>query len=245
MKRLTRIVLWLTAFALLFVILAEVSLIVSNHRTRQRAESLLRSFGRLKLGESALEDLRPILRSFNAQKSGYDSGCPSADAVYSIRISNDAIDYLGLHFPVLQAVGIRPWGVVALLTFTGGRLCSFLYEAGAVLPQNGPGTEIKITTFMEPDGTSSTQHPDYDIGYYTNLHGVRGLRVVVTPRATEQEIQRAFTYDFSCFTTFRGCQLFCQIAPLVSEDASRRHQSEELPVPVEEANDPRCAAADK
>lgn len=239
MNRAKRIALWLFFSVVFLAALSQLAVAVSNHRTKRRAESLLNSMRALKLGQSTMQEVQPILQSFNAQESGYDSGCPTADAAYSIRISNDAIGYLGLHVPVLRRAGIRPWGVVALLTVARGRLCSFLY--GAAWVSNEPGAEKKVTTFMEPVGTATISHPNYRIDYYSSSHGLRGLRAILTPQSTEEETKRAFTYDLSCFATFHGCQLFCQIVPLVSKDAFERHQLEGLPAPAEEAGDPRCA----
>jgi len=63
------------------------------------------------------------------------------------------------------------------------------------------------------------------------------------PEATEEERRRAFTYDFSCVTRFRGCRQPCEIAPLVWQDVYQQSLNSGWTTLVEEASDPHCKFA--
>lgn len=221
----------------------ETAFLYNNRRTRQRAQFLLGSLRGLRIGDSTIEDARPLLNLYRAEKLvGDDSSCPPGQTTYAIRIANDMINKLGSRYPVLRKVGARPWGIIASLTFAGDKLCKFDYSARAVLQSSEPGAEISVTTYMQSASEAPAAHPDYliVIGYDRKPYLVHRTRVVLTPKATAEEVAHAFSYDLSCFTAIRGCQTFCQIVPMVANDAFQRHKLERLPIPAEEALHPSC-----
>jgi hypothetical protein len=56
--------------------------------------------------------------------------CPSADSSYSVRIANDSLNQLGMKFPKLRKIGLKPWGVVAMFLLEHGKVCYFEYSFG-------------------------------------------------------------------------------------------------------------------
>ena len=96
------------AAMLVIFLLMQLILFEANMRTRRRAESLLLSMKKLKVGTTTIADVQPLLSSFNATKFSWRSNCPSGDSDYDISVTNALIDRLGDYHPVLLRAGIRP-----------------------------------------------------------------------------------------------------------------------------------------
>jgi hypothetical protein len=78
-------------------------------RNRRRAENLLRDVQTIHVGKSTTEDVTNLLRNY--RDTGYpasSSMCPSADSSYSVRIANDSLNQLGMKFPKLRKIGLKP-----------------------------------------------------------------------------------------------------------------------------------------
>jgi hypothetical protein len=251
--------LYVAVGALLAIVLfAEVALLLVNLRTRHRAESLLASLRMLKLGQSTFEDVQPMLAAYKAQRIRSSSNCPSADSAYGIVIANHVINRIEFDHPQLLRLGLRPVGVSATLSFVGARLCEFRYEVSVLLPGGQYPSKDSMLNSVEVielraqsalqlfDNPVSSDH--YGIFYFdTLLRGTRwpgrtlGMTVTVTPSAPLLDLQRAFAFDLSCFTSLRGCRAFCQIMPLASQDALERHKTEGLHIPEEETKYQGCS----
>ena len=151
------------AAMLVIFLLMQLILFEANMRTRRRAESLLLSMKKLKVGTTTIADVQPLLSSFNATKFSWRSNCPSGDSDYDISVTNALIDRLGDYHPVLLRAGIRPGGVGAVLSFKGDRLCGFSYSVGTLL--SGSQYPLQIPSLNDAHliavgGTSTVQIPN-------------------------------------------------------------------------------------
>jgi len=230
--RFLRIVAGLITAAFLF----QAVLFSANLRTRWKAERLLESLRRLRVGSSTFADAQPVLSGYHAEEIPSGSACPSADAAYGVRISNNLISGLGSHLPDLLWVGVRPWGFSAVLSFKAGTLCAAHYSASLLLPRDQYAAaalgDLENVDLVELSAeTTVQQHLDtknYEIrSFQTLLRGFRkngryiGLQVMVTPDAAQSEIDHALAFDLSCLASLRGCRALCQLLPLAFEDALR------------------------
>jgi hypothetical protein len=94
-----------------FVVAAVLSCLIFaiQSRNRRRAENLLRDVQTIHVGKSTTEDVTNLLRNY--RDTGYpasSSMCPSADSSYSVRIANDSLNQLGMKFPKLRKIGLKP-----------------------------------------------------------------------------------------------------------------------------------------
>ena len=116
-----------------FVVAAVLSCLIFaiQSRNRRKAENLLRDVQTIHVGKSKTEDVTNLLRNY--RDTGYpasSSMCPSADSSYSVRIANDSLNQLGMKFPKLRKIGLKPWGVVAMFLLEHGKVCYFEYSFG-------------------------------------------------------------------------------------------------------------------
>jgi len=213
---------------------AEGLLFASNVHVRHRAESLLHSVRELKLGESKLAEVEPVVSAYGAQQYGSSSSCPAADVGYATRVANDTVDRLGMSHPILYRFGIHPSGVVATFLFEKGRLCSLTFTVSVITHNGSTRQEIWATTTEQPVGALGASHSEYDIAFPL-VHGyIKHLSAVITPNTNTGDRARAFGYDLSCLAAFQGCQGLRQILPTVWEDAVTRHRTEGLSIPQDE-----------
>lgn len=216
-------------------LISQALLLAANMQTRLRAERLLESLRRLRLGSSSLADAQQILATYHYEEVAHGSACPTADATYGIRVSNNLINGLGSRFPELLWVGVRPWGVSAVLSFKAGTLCAVYYSAGLLLRRDQYAVasgDLEDAQLVELSAETTEQHlstENYQIrSFQTLLRGFRkngryvGLEIVVTPDATQSEIDHALAFDLSCFASLSGCRALCQILPLSYRDALRK-----------------------
>jgi hypothetical protein len=218
------------------VIILEGALVWANFLTRRRAEALLASLQAMKIGDS-IEEVQPILSSYNAQKDT-TANCysvPSA-ASYSIWVTNNTVDYLGYTFPMLLRLGVRPVSFTAMLSFADDRLCQAYYSSG-VLVSGSRFSDEQQKGMMAIELTAATRMVASQKGPPQANYSVRplgsllpgfrwqgwhfGIEAEVTPSATPTEIKHAMTFDFSCFTSIRGCITAGEMLPLVAEDAAQ------------------------
>jgi len=233
----------LTVALVALLTLSQLTLLAANFHTRRRAERLLSSLRTLKVGSSTINDVQTILAGYNPEKIPIDSGCPSGEVAYGVRVSNDFISKIGGNHPILLRAGIRPWGVSAALSFKDGRLCDLHYSTSALLledqyplkiPNMPSGQLIELDT--ETAVQAANGGATYEIRpYRALLRGFResgshlGLNVVVTPDATPSEMDHALAFDLSCFTSFRGCRARCQMLPLATRDAVEKNRNQPIP----------------
>src|SRR5580704_4211165 len=116
-----------------FVVAAVLSCLIFAIQScnRRKAENLLRDVQTIHVGKSTTEDITNLLRNY--RDAGYpasSSMCPSADSSYSVRIANDSLNQLGMKFPKLRKIGLKPWGVVAMFLLERGKVCYFEYSFG-------------------------------------------------------------------------------------------------------------------
>jgi hypothetical protein len=223
------------------VILSMLVLFLANLRARHKAESFLQSVRGLRVGKSTLADIQPVLKAYGGsiQKGVSSSACP--DVSYSVGVGSNLVYRLASAYPSLQKAGFRPWGVSAGFLLKDNRLCDLLLFAGQ---QDDDGFERHVTVEQNESGEYQSRHPDYHIALFLSRGHIRGLRVIVTPKATPTELLHASEFNLSCLTSIRGCRALFQIAPLVAKDALLRHETEGLQVPIDEVGDPSCIPAD-
>src|SRR6266849_6052548 len=209
LKKATRGLFWLLATAFVVVLFAQLAVLVANLRTRRKAESLLTSLRILRIGESRLDDLQPVLRTYRASTIPVSSNCPAADVAYGILVTNETMDTLGLNHPLLLRVGVKPVSATAALSFVSGRLCEFRYSTASLLAgshypsgnsslTSAPILELDAQTAVQAATSQGAKAENYAISYsQARLQGVREsgvnltLRVNVTLSATQAEFQHA------------------------------------------------------
>jgi hypothetical protein len=216
------------------VVIFEAALLSANFHTRRRAQALLASFRSLKIGASTVEEIEPILTSYNAQR-GTTANCYSLNAEsYSIWVTNATVDHLGYTFPMLLRLGVRPVSFTAMLSFADGRLCQARYSSTALVSGSEFSDEqrkgmkaIELTASTRIDASQgASSQSNYNVHNLESLlrglplNGSQlGIEARVTSAATPTEMERAMTFDFSCFTSFGGCNALKQMMPLASADA--------------------------
>jgi hypothetical protein len=260
MKKSLRRIFLLAGMMLIAILIAQLALLAANFRTRRRAESLLSSLQKLKLGTSTFEDVQPLIVNYKAYTNPLGSACPSGDAAYGISISNNTIDALGWN-SLLRDVGVRPVGADATLSFKNGRLCSFVYSPRALLsasryPFREDSRSMTSQLIMIHNRTIVQAQPYNDENYnITRLDTIMrgreagtfvGLLVTITPSATPSEYRHALTFDLSCFTSLQGCRTICQLMPLAFQDYVSKLRTHLEPVPEgfkEESESPTCLEA--
>jgi hypothetical protein len=235
----------LAAVVLVAIAGTEAALFAATLRTRRRAESLVASLRRLRVGTSTFQDVQPLLIAYGAAKLTH-SNCAGGDDGYGIQVMNSTINRLGLSHPMLLNLGVRPWGATAALSFKAGHLCEYRFDLGML----AGGSEYPIEARVSPvplvglDAATTMREPNGDGNYHIRAlqsplreykeGGVRfGLEFDLTPNATQTELQHALTFDLSCFTSFRGCRRFSQVMPLALQDVIHDYETKGLPLPEE------------
>jgi hypothetical protein len=260
MKKIWRCLSLVLGLVLVAILVVGAFQFFANLRTRRKAEALLASMRTLEIGKTTIQDAQHILTSYKADKTRTNCSVPGIG--YSILLSNGVFGRLGLEHPSLLRMGVRPLGVAATMSFAGERLCEFRYLpsatlAGSQLPWKDdmltaqPAVEISVGTAIEmTTHNEGSPHENYTISYFQNLlrsqsGGTRlALRVTASRNATPTELQRALTFDLSCFTSLRGCRTFCQMMPLVTADALQRHKAEGMPIPEIGLQEPKYCSDD-
>jgi hypothetical protein len=229
--------------ALMFTIF--LTIFAVNFTYRKKAEGLLKDIRTLRADLSTTADVERIMsRHGGSPSKSYASFCTPSDGAYDVGTGSQTINQLGRSVPLLSRFGLRQWGTAATVVLRGGRVCYLHYGVGMEDP-NGQW-QWSVESNLMPDGQSDVSGDEqrrYKVGT-RDYKGVRRLRSELTPEATEEERRRAFTYDFSCVTRFRGCRQPCEIAPLVWQDTYQQSLNSGWKTLVEEANDPHCKLAE-
>jgi hypothetical protein len=216
-----------------------------NFKYRKKAEGLLKDIRTLRADKSTTADVERIMsRHGGSPSKSYASFCTPSDGAYDVWTGSQTINRLGRSVPLLSRFGLRQWGTGATVVLRSGRVCYLHYGVGMEDP-NGQW-QWSVESNLIPDGQSDVSGDEqrrYKVGT-RDYKGVRRLRSELTPEATEEERQRAFTYDFSCVTRLRGCRQPCEIAPLVWQDVFQQSLHLGWTLPVEETSDPHCKPAE-
>ena len=240
---------WILQGFVIFTFLILVVLLTSlaiNFRYRRKAERLLQDVQSLRVGQSTTADVLRIMSS-NGGGPGQSSSssCTPKDGAYDVWTGSQSIERLEQSVPVLRRFGLRQWATAATVILREGRVCYVRY--GVDMMDHSGEWEWVIDTKLLPAGqlsVSGTEYSAYRIGT-KDFKGMRMLRSELAPGATEEKRRRAFTYDFSCVTSFRGCRQRCEISPLVWQDVYQDSLQASWKLPIEETSDPRCAFAEK
>ncbi len=234
----------LFAFAVLMLTIF-LAILAVNYTYRKNAEGLLKDIRTLRTAQSTKEDVERIISRHGGSPShSYASFCTPIDGAYVVGTGSQGINRLERVIPILRRFGLRQWSTGATVVLRGGRVCYLHYRVGMEDP-NGQWV-WSVESNLMPDRQSDVsghEQRTYKVGT-RDYKGVRSLRSELTPEATEEERRRAFTYDFSCVTRFRGCRQPCEIAPLVWRDVDEQNLNSGWTTPVEEANDPHCNFAE-
>jgi hypothetical protein len=223
------------------VCMTSLAIYAINFRSRLRAEALLRDVRALRVEQSTTEQVKQMMiRHGGSPSNSYASFCEPRDGAYDVWTGSVTIYRISQALPVLERLGLHPWGTAATVVLRNGRACFVTYGFGMMAPRGDWQWEIQ--TRLMPTRTidaSSTTLSGYKSGT-RDFKGVRWLRSELTPAATEEERRRAFSYDFSCLTRFTGCRQRCEVAPLVWLDVYGDSLRSNWRMPAEETNDPRC-----
>jgi hypothetical protein len=221
-----------------FVVAAVLSCLIFaiQSRNRRRAENLLRDVQTIHVGKSTTEDVTNLLRNY--RDTGYpasSSMCPSADSSYSVRIANDSLNQLGMKFPKLRKIGLKPWGVVAMFLLEHGKVCYFEYSFG--LMRSEQWKELIVEVAAPPRVPGEEFEP-----YFPQYLGGKAIRftTLVYPEATLDQRRRAFDLDLSCLTQVGGCTNACEMMPAAWPDYLKEAREEGANLPADELADSRC-----
>lgn len=227
---------WLvgSVFVVAAVLLCLIFAIQSGNR--RKAENLLRDIQTIHVGKSTTEDVINLLRNY--RDTGYpasSSMCPSADSSYSVRIANDSLNQLGMKFPKLRKVGLKPWGVVAMFLLERGKVCYFQYSFG--LMRSNQWKELIVEVAAPPTLPDEEFEP-----YFPRYLGGKSIHftTLIYPEATLDQRRRAFDLDFSCLTRVGGCTNACEMMPSAWPDYLKEAREAGTNLPADELADPRC-----
>jgi hypothetical protein len=221
-----------------FVVAAVLSCLIFaiQSRNRRKAENLLRDVQTIHVGKSTTEDVTNLLRNY--RDTGYpasSSMCPSADSSYSVRIANDSLNQLGMKFPKLRKIGLKPWGVVAMFLLERGKVCYFQYSFG--LMRSNQWKELIVEVAAPPALPDEEFEP-----YFPRYLGGKAIHftTLIYPEATLDQRRRAFDLDFSCLTRVGGCTNACEMMPSAWPDYLKETREAGTNLPADELADPRC-----
>lgn len=219
--------------------LATIAIRIANARTEKRAERLLRSVRTLRVGSSTAQDVEAITRRFPSEAVGASSDCPRADRVYSFRVADDTMNWIGGRVPALRKIGIRPAGVVAMVLLDQGIVCSVYFDV-----ETTPDTsdrEVKASTSLGPvRHEPSFADPRYRVWLRLIRAHIRALDVRISPAVKDERHAHAFDYDFSCVARWNGCRAPCELMPSAWFDYQKEARANGWSLPAEDAGDPRC-----
>ena len=265
--KLLRLAAILLAVLLLFLVAAYALLLWESHRQRQRAESLLRDFKALKIGETPAEEAMRLVREYGGDietTSFLGSPCGKAVTVYRLRnvefprlapYSSIRYQYIAYQFTkglaFFSEIGIRPWSVGGNVVTEGERVVCWGLHAGVT---RSDGLLLVSSLDVEPGWPERTTPPTPlpffgHSGWSSYRAGVGWdsdpraeiLSVDLTHEATAMERARAFDINLDCLDAFRECRKVCELRPSVwREEVRKRIASGEKPLRGEP--DPRCQA---
>ena len=119
----------------------------------------------------------------------------------------------------------------------------------AVVPASAAPRELSAEVRVQEDG-GFVPYRDYSIGFdmrptsiVANGDGQYRLVAIITSKATDEERDAAYNFDLSCLSSLQGCRALCEIMPSVWNEAIRRSRNNEISLPKDELENPRCAKA--
>jgi hypothetical protein len=223
---------------LLMSVLTELGIYAENVRIRRKAETLLSTVRRLRVGEATLSSTASIRTDFGARKLivAPVSGSPPEQR-YQIIVSDFSLNNSKLKFPSLWRFGLRPSAVEVELRYQDEKLTSFSYLLHtALLTSLGQPTELVAGTAVGGGG-GIEQHRSSTVVYDRRPSSLipRANEVrfgsLLTSGATQEERDVAFHFALSCISSFHGCQSFCQMMPLVWREALQKNETKEISLP--------------
>jgi hypothetical protein len=253
MKRYLKFALWLLVAAFASLGASRIFLAVLNHESRKAAEALLRDVRPFKVGEATLADLRPVLDRYDwIEHKGPDELGKCNGPRY--QLGQDGRDVTGGYEVLARmpwwafGVPVIRWGLVAVLDFDEGKLCTKVFAAQVWIPAHF-GADVwepsqSEKTIMGVEESSRNSWQSHEMNYFLGINRRSyDLLVMMTPQATVQERSKAFNFDLSCLTSFGVCKR-CQVMPSVWRDAAIRTPKTNWPVWLhQELEDPDCRAA--
>jgi hypothetical protein len=230
------------------ILTISLTLLAANFVHKRRAEGILKDIRTLRAVQSTTADVQRIMnRHGGGPSQAYASFCDPADGAYSVGTASQTISWLDRSVPVLRRFGLRQWDAQATVILRGGRVCYLNYSVSMEDPEDEWLWRVESSLLPDAHSDSSIyadEHWGYKVGI-RDYKGVRALRSKLTLEATEDERYKAFAFDFSCVTRFRGCRQPCEIAPLLWQDVYQLSLKSVFIIPVEEATDPHCKFAEK
>ncbi len=212
---------------------------LTDVHTKRRAESLLGDVGALQVGISTMRQVEPILRGYPGAEVSGSWPCRSADRFYSVRVANDTVNWIGRRLPLGRGQLVRPYGAVAVVLLSRGTVCYVQYYAGTILPGFDQELDVSTTVLAAADA-SRLREADYmvDAGILQGRYHM--IKVYVASGASGEAREHAFTYNFSCWTSLRGCHAPCEMMPSAWLDYQKEARANGWSLPAEDVNDPRC-----
>jgi hypothetical protein len=199
--------------------------------TRHRAERLLREVKALKLGESTAQDAQSLIDRYGGLKQAEnDSICSGGDcAYYRIFVYNSILEHLlrarrysldpslGRENLCCELMGWRFLGVG--INVKNDKIMRIEIVVGARRKDGfiiEGETEI-VPSIPEPlEALRQGYRPSKF--HITTPGGGEGLKAIVTPRATNRDLDRAFGLNLQCMSSIRGCEDLRELMPSVWAD---------------------------
>jgi len=218
-----------------------LAILTINFTFRRRAEKLLEDIRTLRPGQSTRADVERIMWQHGGGPSGATASfCSPSDGAYGVWVGSQTLNRIGRSAPLLRYLGLRQWGTTGTVILREGQVCFVQYAVGMAGPIGKLDWNIDTELLPDEDIDISMGQP---ARYKVNTRDYKGVRRVhseLTPKATAEERRRAFTYDFSCLTSMRGCQQPCEFSPLVWQDIYLQSLQSGYALPAEEMNAVEC-----
>lgn len=248
MRTLTRLFLLLLVGLLLTAGLAELGIYILKLGVRREAESLLAEIKRWRLGETTWSQTQEFRVRYMARRTSNSgvTGTPPEES-YAIQVSSAALNSLAFHYPTVWRLGVRPSGALVEFSYRDQKLSSVRYTFYSATSASSVKPTQLVAAVTEIDESPATEQPTFHIGYgerpspFEPKGQEHGLGAVITTRVKPAERDAAFDFDLSCLSSVRGCQLLCKMMPSVWREAVSRAATDELFLPKEELENPKCS----
>lgn len=237
---------WCLATPLLLTVLGVCSLLALNLWARLRAEAILREVRKLRVGQSTLADVIPIVKRLGGTQT-FISNCGKPNPFgYSLKANKEVLTRF-IEQPWLRRIGLHAWRGLADLEISDGKLCHLAYEIQVF-------HEDRMLEWIvwESDGKEAGAVQDYP-SYFPQVDtvagtGVRIVSATLKPNAAAEDYEHSFDFNLSCLTSFKGCQIVCEVMPSTWRVAVLKRRIDGLIFPPDDVraadlnlDDPRCS----
>lgn len=218
--------------ALALVFLPALALRIQAAYFQRRAVAVVSALSKLQVGVSSKADAIAQLHALNPATEPHNAPRCNADECISVLIPNsrlsDAVFLRALRsapvlYPILTLWGFRYWTLSAYVKVNSGKVSFVSYYLMLSDSHFDGGADSIVLEVIE--STASPVRPArtiaenaHDETYRittSSLWPGKGVRVVMTPSAPQDLVNRAFGLRLRCLWSSRGCETWSELLPLV------------------------------